>query len=297
MSQNNNENIGNNLQHGPDISARGDQFIVQENKKNKKNERHQDNKNQDHNKNEQTDRSIFHKKDEQNSHKIQEKDIITEAKDSPITKERKVPKDLCETLGNAGEPRAIIAATKEKPNGTPGRSTSKSVLQQHVEFWDADHKGVISPLDTWRGFRKLGFSLVYSAIAVGVINGTLYKAKHGSDSETFDTEGRFVPEKFEEVFSKYDRDNKGGLSFNDIVQIIRGNANAFDPYGWIAASFEWGTLYFLCEKDGIVSKEDLRSCFDGTLFYRMEQTEERRKKGVPIIKSSVNININSAKEE
>lgn len=27
--------------------------------------------------------------------------------------------------------------------------------------------------------------------------------------QVYDTEGRFVPQKFEEVFSKYDRENKG----------------------------------------------------------------------------------------
>ena len=35
----------------------------------------------------------------------------------------------------------------------------------------------------------------------------------GSDSGVFDTEGRYTPQKFEEIFSKYDKDNKGGLTW------------------------------------------------------------------------------------
>jgi hypothetical protein len=38
----------------------------------------------------------------------------------------------------------------------------------------------------------------------------------------YDTEGRFVPEKFEEIFSKYDRGAKGGLDWADINAMIRG---------------------------------------------------------------------------
>ncbi|CAG8840057.1 2711_t:CDS:2, partial [Racocetra persica] len=86
--------------------------------------------------------------------------------------------------------------------------------------------------------------------------------KHGSDSETFDSEGRFVPEKFEEIFSKYDREFKGGLSFGDIQRLIYGNANACDPFGWTSTIFEWGILFLLCAQNGIVSKEDVRSSYD-----------------------------------
>ncbi|RGB43761.1 Caleosin related protein [Rhizophagus diaphanus] len=309
----------------PDLGNKSERIIVQS-QDNKKNERHRNHdkkneRNQVHNKNEQSNRSIFsgHGHDNKKNDQNQEKDIITEVDEAPETKERKVPKDLSDKLGNAGLPRATIAASKEMPEGTPGRPTRKSVLQQHVEFWDTDHDGVITPLDTWKGFRKLGFSLAFSAVAVGIIHGgfsyptqkswipilgnplfnvyvdTLSKAKHGSDSETFDTEGRFVPEKFEEVFSKYDRDNKGGLSLKDITQVIRGNANVFDPFGWTSAVFEWGTLYLLCEKDGIVYKEDVRSCYDGSLFFKMLETGEKRQKGVPIIKSSATTT--STKEE
>ena len=38
------------------------------------------------------------------------------------------------------------------------------------------------------------------------------RCKHGSDSETYDTEGNYVPQKFEEVFSKYAKTRKDGLN-------------------------------------------------------------------------------------
>jgi peroxygenase len=37
---------------------------------------------------------------------------------------------------------------------------------------------------------------------------------------------------FEELFSKYDRGNKGGLDWRDINDMIQGNMNIMDPAGW-----------------------------------------------------------------
>lgn len=92
----------------------------------------------------------------------------------------------------------------------------RTVLEKHCAFFDRDNDGVIWPLDTFLGFYALGFGLVLSVIATFIIHfsfswiskgGLLpdpffrfyiqnaYKCKHGSDSATYDTEGRFIPQK------------------------------------------------------------------------------------------------------
>jgi hypothetical protein len=105
-----------------------------------------DNK-KEHNDNRE-DRMLFrrHKHDELHKHD----DVISEIKEVPVTMEHKAPRGL-DALGNAGLPRAFIAPSKEVPNGTPDGPKNKTVLQQHVSFWDTDNDGVISPLDTWKG--------------------------------------------------------------------------------------------------------------------------------------------------
>ena len=116
-------------------------------------------------------------------------------------------------------------------------------MQQHCVYWDRDGDGVIWPLDTWRGFRDLGFNLLFCFLATIVVHATLslptrsvgralvvalqaltlisrlaisyipdpffriyietiHADKHGSDSGVFDTEGRFVPCKFEDMWTK-----------------------------------------------------------------------------------------------
>ncbi|KAG9299463.1 hypothetical protein G9A89_009416 [Geosiphon pyriformis] len=215
---------------------------------------------------------------------MSEQEFSTVIQEVPVTWQRPVPQGLEKVLGNAGTPRATIAASRERPHGTPGRKIShRTVLQQHVDFFDEDNDGIIRIFDTYRGFRSLGFNFPFCLFAAFVIHGSmawvsqpywfpnplLYiyteninKCKHGSDSETYDTEGRYVPEKFEEIFTKYDRDNKGGLSIWDIGRLCYGNGNVLDIFGWLAMIFEWGTTYFLAQKDGILYKEDVRAQYD-----------------------------------
>ena len=133
------------------------------------------------------------------------------------------------------------------------------VVQQHVEYWDTDHDGIIWPQDTYIGCRKWGWSPPLAALTTFIINFSLsyptlpgflpdpffriyvnkvYKDKHGSDSMTYDNEGRFRPQNFEDIFAKYDEGNKGGLDIWDFLRFWKGQRMVFDFFGWSASFLE-----------------------------------------------------------
>jgi hypothetical protein len=128
-----------------------------------------------------------------------------------------------------------------------------------VEYFDRDKDGIIWPSDTWRGFRDWGFIWPLAAFATFIIHfafsyrtgksllpdilfriyiDNIHKNKHGSDSMSYDAEGRFRPQQFEDFFAKYDRNGKGGLSKQDIIVGLWGQALAFDIFGFSAATLE-----------------------------------------------------------
>lgn len=55
--------------------------------------------------------------------------------------------------------------------------------------------------------------------------------QHGSDSGVYDKEGRFLPQMFEDLFSKWDVSNEGALSACQLRRMIAGNRLAADPFG------------------------------------------------------------------
>ncbi|EXJ71566.1 uncharacterized protein A1O5_05374 [Cladophialophora psammophila CBS 110553] len=151
------------------------------------------------------------------------------------------------------------------------------VLQQHCDFFDTDRDGIIWPSDTFVGFHKLGFGILLSPLAVFIIHTNfsyptvpgrlpdplfriyvinLHKDKHGSDTGTYDTEGRFVPQKFEDMFAKY-ADGKDSLSIWEVWKLLEGQRLIADPIGWFGAFFEYGCMM----------KEDIRRVYDGSIFY------------------------------
>lgn len=174
---------------------------------------------------------------------------------SPVTKQRKQAADIDAFIPKPSVARANLAVSASKPDGYPPEGREDyTVLQQHVMFWDRDGDGAIYPRDTYRGFRDLGFNCLFSLLAVIIINGgfsyptrlayswfpdvwfrvwvrPIHKAKHGSDTGVYDKEGRFVPQCFEDMFSKWDEGDRGSLSGPELWNMIAGNRLAVDPYG------------------------------------------------------------------
>jgi len=227
-------------------------------------------------------------------------EIVVVAEKSYITSERLPAVSLANTIESPGIARANTAVSEEKPDGDlewARKCDGYSPLQQHILFWDRDGDGMIYPWDTYIGFRELGFNILFSLIATFIINvnfsyptrlayswlpdpwfrvyiTSIHKAKHGSDSGVYDPEGRFVPQLFENLFSKWDKNRDGALTLRELFQLMHGHRCAADPFGWFAALFEWGTTWLLVQKDSNVKKEDLRAVYDGSLFWKIREARK-----------------------
>ncbi|MED6173357.1 putative peroxygenase 4 [Stylosanthes scabra] len=181
------------------------------------------------------------------------------------------------------------------------KAHDENVLQKHVAFFDRNHDGIIYPWETYQGFRAIGCGIllsVFSAIFVnlGLSRKTrldkslsaillpievkhIHKGKHGSDSGVYDSEGRFVPSKFEEIFAKHARKHPNALTSDELMGMLKANRVPKDYKGWLASYTEWKILYVLCkDEDGLLNKEVVRAVYDGTLFQRMEKEHSENKK-------------------
>ncbi|XP_066388475.1 peroxygenase-like [Miscanthus floridulus] len=223
--------------------------------------------------------------------------LETEAPQAAVTRERKLNPDLQEQLPKPYLARAMVAVDADHPNGTEGRDPrGMSVLQQHVAFFDRNGDGIVYPWETFKGMRAIGCGFFTSLVLGFFINlvmsyptqpgwlpslllsvhiKNIHKAKHGSDSETYDTEGRFDPSKFDAIFSKYGRTHPDALTKDEMNLMLKANRNIYDFLGWIAAIGEWHLLYSVAkDKDGLLQRETVRGVFDGSLFERLQDSKK-----------------------
>ena len=182
---------------------------------------------------------------------------------------------------------------------TTAQSTTQSdltALQQHVLFWDRDGDNLIFPHDVYTGFREIGFSIPFSLTSLlipiffsyptrlghsylpdpffGIYVDSVHKAKRGSDTGIYDLKGHFNAASFDEIFTEFDREGTGGIHAWELWNMVGRNRLAADPAGWTFAVMEWFTTWVLLQRDGRVWKEDLRQCYDGTLFWRLKRERE-----------------------
>ncbi|KAI1402682.1 Caleosin-domain-containing protein [Hypoxylon fuscum] len=193
--------------------------------------------------------------------------------------------------------KGINDDTKSHPVLADGGNVNKSsenpqtALQQHISFFDRDNDGIIWPSDVYNGFRELGFCILFSlgSLLIPVFFSyptrlghpwfpdpflriyvdDIHKAKHGSDSGVYDFDGNFNPDRFDCMFDRFDTCGTGGLSMSDLAALWKKHRCAADPAGWSFAFMEWWTTWLLLQKNGRVWKDDLKACYDGTLFWKI----------------------------
>ncbi|KAL7615610.1 probable peroxygenase 3 [Lactuca sativa] len=215
--------------------------------------------------------------------------MATVAPGAPVTSERPIRSDLESSIPKPYMARAMVAPDMEHPDGTADHNArGLSVVQQHAAFFDQDNDGIIYPWETYTGCQALGFNIISNVLFTffthllfsypslpGYIPSLLFpiyianvhKCKHPSVSGTYDTEGRYVPANFENMFSKYGKTTPNKLTFKEIWSMTSGNRVSLDIIGWILNKVEWVAVYLIAkDEEGYLSKEAMRGVFDGSLF-------------------------------
>ncbi|TVU28395.1 hypothetical protein EJB05_19927 [Eragrostis curvula] len=175
--------------------------------------------------------------------------------------------------------------------GGGAESAGMTDLQKHAAFFDGNGDGVVSISETYDGLRSFGLGIGLSGAGAAFINGLLasttrpenatssrfdiyieniHKGIHGSDTGSYDAEGRFVSEKFDAIFAKHAKTVPDALTSDEIDELIQADREPGDYKGWAGATSEWKLLYSLGkDKDGLLRKDVARGVYDGSLFHQL----------------------------
>ncbi|KAL8642372.1 MAG: hypothetical protein Q9228_000925 [Teloschistes exilis] len=179
-----------------------------------------------------------------------------------------------------------------------------------TKLWHCDKltrrcHSIITPYEIYTGFRALGFSILFSLggllipvffsypTTLGhswlpdplfrIYTNHIHKAKHGSDTGIYDSDGHLRLALFDEMFDKMDSastdgasDREPSLGVGDLFRLHSKTRVAADPAGWSFAAMEWWTTWLLLQREGRLWKEDLREMYDGTLFWKLRDRRNGR---------------------
>ncbi|XP_062109466.1 probable peroxygenase 4 isoform X2 [Humulus lupulus] len=169
-------------------------------------------------------------------------------------------------------------------------ASEEFVLQKHVAFFDRNHDGIIYPWETFQGFRAIGSGIAFSTVAALLINISLsaktcpikniHLAKIGNDDRgAYDSEGRFVPTKLEEMFTNHAHTHEDALTGKEVWHLLRAKRAGNFINEWVVAFVEWIVLFSIAkDKNSLLQKDTFRAIYDGSLFERMEKERSSSKK-------------------
>ncbi|KAI8884864.1 hypothetical protein K501DRAFT_247190 [Backusella circina FSU 941] len=183
---------------------------------------------------------------------------------------------------------------------------SSDGLQKHIEFWDKNQKGYITPIDTINGFMTLGYGVMFSVLLGSMTSiflsltcqdrwipipdplcrsdiKHLIQSKKASfkNRGAYNDEGDFVPDKFNILFEKYARSDKTGatISLPELIRMTQEqeslgfNMNIKEFKGWLQGIIELSAAYFFIGHRGHLKREDVKAAYDGSLFYKLQNAK------------------------
>jgi peroxygenase len=154
--------------------------------------------------------------------------------------------------------RAQHVATSRQNHHISRSQSKRTALQRHCDFWDADHDGLIYPIDIYIGFRKLGFNIVLCFLAaismafctsystqaswlphpLFAINlDNIHRSRHGSTTATYDLDHEIDMRRFGSIFTKYAA-GEDYLTMKTLYNVWAGQCVGYDCFGRFAGGLE-----------------------------------------------------------